>query len=136
MIITISGSPIELVKEMSLKHGFDDYIGSSYVLNDKNIFTGEILPMWDSVNKNNAIENFVKKYDIDLSKSYAYGDTSGDYSMLKSIEYPTAINPTKELLAKIVEDNNLNEKINIVVERKDVVYTLDSKCINFYNKNL
>ena len=25
--------------------------------------------------KNTAIDNFIEKYDIDLSKSYAYGDT-------------------------------------------------------------
>ena len=57
-------------------------------------------------------------------QSYAYGDTSGDYNMLKLISNPTAINPTKELLLKILEDDELKEKINIILERKDVVYKL------------
>jgi HAD superfamily hydrolase (TIGR01490 family) len=124
IIITISGSPIELVREMSIKYGFDDYIGTKYILNENDIYTGDIIPMWDSASKQTAIEGFVSKYNIDLDQSYAYGDTSGDYTMLKSISNPTAINPTKELLLMILEDNELKDKINIMLERKDVVYKL------------
>ena len=36
-IITISGSPYELVREMSKKHGFDDYIGSKYITNNNEL---------------------------------------------------------------------------------------------------
>jgi HAD superfamily hydrolase (TIGR01490 family) len=122
--ITISGSPIELVRDVSLKYGFDDYIGTKYVLSENDIYTGDIIPMWDSVSKQSAIENFVCKYNIDLDQSYAYGDTSGDFTMLNLVKNPTAINPTKELLLKILEDSKLKEKINIIVERKDVVYKL------------
>ncbi|MCB2311777.1 HAD-IB family hydrolase [Clostridium tagluense] len=124
LIITISGSPIELVREMSIKYGFDDYIGTKYLLNENDVYTGKIIPMWDSASKQTAIETFVGKYDIDLQQSYAYGDTSGDYTMLKSISNPTAINPTKELLLMILNDDELKEKINIMIERKDVVYKL------------
>ncbi|GCD11147.1 HAD-IB family hydrolase [Clostridium tagluense] len=124
LIITISGSPIELVREMSIKYGFDDYIGTKYILNENDVYTGKIIPMWDSASKQTAIETFVSKYDIDLQQSYAYGDTSGDYTMLKSISNPTAINPTKELLLMILNDDELKEKINIMIERKDVVYKL------------
>ncbi|MCB2290067.1 HAD-IB family hydrolase [Clostridium sp. CS001] len=124
IIITVSGSPIELVREMSIKYGFDDYIGTKYIFNENNIYTGDVIPMWDSVSKQTAIETFVCKYNIDLDKSYAYGDTSGDYTMLSLISNPTVINPTKELLLKILSDDNLKEKINIIIERKDVVYNL------------
>ena len=115
IIITISGSPIELVREMSIKYGFDDYIGTKYILSENDVYTGDIIPMWDSVSKKTAIDNFVSKYDIDLNQSYAYGDTSGDYTMLTSISQPTVINPTKELLLKILEDHELREKINIII---------------------
>ncbi|MCJ7687725.1 MAG: HAD hydrolase family protein, partial [Clostridiaceae bacterium] len=77
-----------------------------------------------SVSKQSAIENFVCKYNIDLDQSYAYGDTSGDFTMLNLVKNPTAINPTKELLLKILDVEELKEKINIIVERKDVVYKL------------
>jgi HAD superfamily hydrolase (TIGR01490 family) len=124
IIITISGSPIELVREMSIKYGFDDYVGTKYTLNEHNVYTGDIIPMWDSISKQTAIEYFVDKYNIDLNQSYAYGDTSGDFNMLKLISNPTAVNPTKELLLKILEDDELKEKISIMLERKDVVYSL------------
>ena len=65
-----------------------------------------------------------EKYNIDLSASYAYGDTAGDYTMFKLVGTPYAINPTKELLHKITNDKEINDKINIIVERKDVTYKL------------
>jgi len=71
-------------------------------------------------------KNIIKeKYDIDLSKSYAYGDTSGDLTMFKSVGNPYAINPTKELISKIIENEEVKNKINVIVERKDVIYKLD-----------
>jgi HAD superfamily hydrolase (TIGR01490 family) len=124
LTITISGSPIELVRDVSLKYGFDDYVGTKYVLSENDVYTGDIIPMWDSVSKQSAIEDFVCKYNIDLDQSYAYGDTSGDFTMLNLVKNPTAINPTKELLLKILDVQELKEKINIIVERKDVVYKL------------
>jgi len=131
VIITISGSPQELVKEMATKYNFHDYIGSNYILNDQGIYTGDIKPMWDSINKQNAIDFFVQKYDIDLSQSYAYGDTTGDYTMFKSVGHPVAINPTKELLNKIIENDGIRNKLQVIVERKDVVYKLKPQCIDF-----
>lgn len=124
-VIAISGSPIELVKEMSQKYGMDDYRGTIYIKNEQGNYTGECIPMWDAVSKRKALNELVEKYNIDLEASYAYGDTSGDYTMLKMVGHPFAINPTRELLAKIKEDKELREKITIIVERKDVTYRLD-----------
>lgn len=129
-IIIISGSPIELVKEMAEKHCVDDYRGSVYVINDEGRYTGEIIPMWDSNNKEKAIKEMAEKYDIDLSLSYAYGDTNGDFSMLKMVGNPVGVNPTKELLKKVLNDP-IKEVVKIIVERKDVVYTLDVNSISF-----
>lgn len=124
-IIVISGSPSELVGEMAKKYGFTDYVGAEYIVDENKLYTGEVMPMWDSVSKEKAINNFVDKYDIDLNKSYAYGDTSGDYTMFKRVGNPYCINPTRELLQKVINDEELGDKINIVVERKDVIYKLD-----------
>lgn len=130
VVITISGSPIELVREMSVKYGFDDYIGTEYLTDENQLYTGELIPMWDSTSKKNALLKFAKKYNIDLTQSYAYGDTSGDYSMFNSVRYPTATNPTKELLAQILKNDKLKSKINIVVERKDVIYRISPDSIH------
>jgi len=132
MVITISGSPEELVKAMSKKHGFDDYRGSIYKKNMENIYTGEVIPMWDSKSKRASILELKELYDIDLSKSYAYGDTAGDFSMFQLVQFPVCVNPTRELIKAILFDNVIREKVKIVVERKDMVYKLfpeDIHCI-------
>ncbi len=124
-VIAISGSPSELVKEMSKKYGMDDYRGTIYELDEKGYYNGSIVPMWDAVSKRKAILEMAQKYDIDLSKSYAYGDTAGDLTMLSMVGHPYAINPTRELITKINQDEAIRNKINIIVERKDVIYQLD-----------
>lgn len=132
-VITISGSPVELVKEMAKKYGFIDYIGSEYITDENNLYTGEVKPMWDSINKQKAIDFFVNKYDIDLAKSYAYGDTSGDYTMLKSVAHPIAMNPTRELLNNVINNPETINKVSIVVERKDMIYQLKPECFTCIN---
>lgn len=129
-IIIVSGSPVELVSEMSVKYGFDDYRGAIYLRDDNDVYTGEVIPMWDSQSKKNAINELVIKHHIDLSKSYAYGDTSGDFDMLKMVAYPVCVNPTNEILKKVLSDSEMKKRIQIIVERKDVVYNLKPDCIN------
>lgn len=124
-VIIISGSPDFLVEKMAKKYGVEDYCGSIYHTNENGIFTGEVTPMWDSESKMKSIFEYKEKYNIDLEKSYAYGDTTGDLAMFNLIGNPVAINPAKRLIDRIKEDNELKEKIEIVVERKDVIYKLD-----------
>ena len=123
-VIAVSGSPIELVKEMSEKYGMDDYRGTIYEVDDKGHYTGVIIPMWDSRSKQQALHELAEKHDIDFASSYAYGDTTGDLTMMRLVGYPVAVNPTRELLTRILEDEALKQKIQIIVERKDVTYRL------------
>ena len=62
--------------------------------------------------------------NIDLNKSYAYGDTNGDINMLRRVGNPIAINPTKELLSHIASDPVISKTSQIIVERKDIIYSL------------
>lgn len=123
-VISISGSPTEFISEFAKKYGFYDFAASEYKLNSDNYYTGEVIPMWDSDSKKNAIEGFVKKYNIDLQKSYAYGDTSGDFNMLRMVRFPTTINPTRELIEQVKEEPDFADRLQIVVERKDMIYKL------------
>lgn len=86
--------------------------------------------MWDSVNKERAVMDFVHKYDIDLKQSYAYGDTAGDLSMFRMVGHPTAVNPTRELLTKISQELETCNKTKVAVERKDMIYQFD---MSFFN---
>lgn len=126
-IFFISGSPDFLVSKMAEKYGATEYRGTLYKVNAKNEFTGEIDKMWDSESKQKTLNDLIEQYNVDLKKSYAYGDTTGDFSMLKMVGNPVAMNPNKPLLSAIKEDEYLSEKAKIIVERKDVIYTLDSK---------
>lgn len=125
-IFFISGSPDFLVSKMANKYSITEYRGSAYKVDANNNFTGEIMRMWDSDNKQRTIDELVKKYDVDLSLSYSYGDTNGDLSMLRMVGNPIAINPNKNLLISIKEDKELVNKTIIVVERKDIIYKLDA----------
>lgn len=127
LVVFISGSPDFLVSRMAKKFGADRYYGSIYGVDKNNEkLSGEITrPMWDSKHKKEAIANLVKEFDIDMSKSFAYGDTNGDFSMLSLVGNPTAINPSKELLEKLKSDEKLNKICKVIVERKDVIYNLN-----------
>ena len=109
---------------------FENIIHSLADNNSK--YNGEIVPMWDGESKQKAIEELKNIYDIDLDKSYAYGDTSGDYTMFKAVGNPFAMNPTKELITKILSDEKIMDKIRVIVERKDVTYNLDKHSLNIY----
>ncbi len=115
---------------MAKKYNATDYAGSEYIFEDGK-FNGTVIPMWDSKSKNIAIDTFVEKYDIDLSHSYAYGDTNGDISMLKRVGHPVAINPTNELVNHIIKDDTLRERAQVIVERKDIIYSLDCNVKRF-----
>lgn len=129
-VITISGSPYELVRAISVKYDFDEYIGSIYETDDDDRYTGNVKPMWDSKHKQVALTQLVEKYDIDLMASYAYGDTAGDFQMLTMVGNPYAINPTKELVEKIKKSPPVRKKAKIVVERKDMIYHLTPDCVD------
>jgi HAD superfamily hydrolase (TIGR01490 family) len=132
IVIAISGSPLELVSEMSEKYGMDDFRGTIYKIGNNGIYNGEIIPMWDSDSKKKAVLEMAEKYNLDLSQSYAYGDTNGDFSMLNLVGYPFAVNPTRELLYKIHGDLKLREKVCVIVERKDVTYRLNVNILDIF----
>lgn len=127
VVIAISGSPAELVKEMSKMYGMDDYKGTVYEIDANQAYSGKIIPMWDSESKRKAVIEMAEKHQLDLLTSYAYGDTAGDLLMLKLVGNPYAMNPTRELLTHIKNDDYLKEIVKIIVERKDVTYQL---CVN------
>ncbi len=125
-VFFISGSPDFLVSKMAEKYGIKEYRGTVYKVDDENKFTGEIIKMWDSESKLRVLNELIEKHNVDLENSYAYGDTTGDLSMLKMVGNPVAINPNMPLFLAIREDEYLREKANIMVERKNVIYKLKS----------
>ncbi|MGI5859369.1 MAG: HAD family hydrolase [Tepidanaerobacteraceae bacterium] len=124
MIFFISGAPDFLVEKMADKYQVTAYKATEYIVDENNNFTGEVVRMWDSENKQKAISQLVNRFAVDLDASYSYGDTTGDLSMLKIVGHPVAVNPIKKLLVAIKQDEELYDKTTIVVERKDLIYKL------------
>lgn len=125
-IFFISGSPDFLVERMAAHYQVTEWRGSRYHLDEDGCFTGEITRMWDAVNKAKTLRELVDKYEIDLSKSFAYGDTNGDLSMLTMVGKPYAVNPNGKLLDSIRRDPDLLKRTKVVVERKDMIYLMDA----------
>lgn len=124
LVFFVSGSPDFLVSKMAERYGITEYKASEYEVDMDNNFTGKLKGMWESKNKHIAIKELIEKYDLDLANSYSYGDTAGDYSMLKMVGKPIVINPNRELFLMIRNDPELSDKIRIIVERKDMIYKL------------
>ncbi len=124
-VFFISGSPDFLVSKMAEKYGVTEYKGTIYKVDEENKFTGEIVRMWDSESKQRVLNELILKYNVDLENSYAYGDTTGDLSMLRMVGNPVAINPNKPLFLAIRGDKELSKEIDIIVERKNVIYKLN-----------
>lgn len=126
LVFFISGSPDFLVTEMAKKYEVTEFCATKYLYDENKKFIGKVIPMWDSKSKFKACMELIEKYNIDIEKSYSYGDTTGDLSMLKLFGNSYAINPSKKLFEKIKEDKDLKQKVNIIVERKDIIYKLKS----------
>ena len=125
-IFFVSGSPDFLVERMAAHYQVTEWRGSTYLLDEKGCFTGEITRMWDAVNKAKTLKSLVEKYEIDLEESYAYGDTNGDLSMLTMVGHPYAVNPNGKLLESIRRDPELLKRAKVIVERKDIIYLMDA----------
>lgn len=125
LIFFISGSPEFLVDNFAKIYGADLSIATKYEFDDEDKFTGTVRPMRDGRNKLQAVIKLAETYKLDLSKSYAYGDTNGDITMFQMVGFPHAINPSFELIDKLIEDEELRNKTVIDIERKDVNYSFN-----------
>lgn len=117
-LLAISGSHQELVGHIAKEYGFDDWVGTEYKRKGGR-FTGEKFVA--SHNKKTILESLIKKHGLSLEGSVAVGDSRSDIPMLEMVELPIAFNPDKTLL-KQAKANGWK----ILIERKNVIYELDS----------
>ena len=120
IMMVISGSPVEIVKEYAEIFEFDAFYGSVYEIDKHKIFTGKTV-FEPTSNKGAVVKQFVAENDIALVDSFGMGDTRSDASFLELVDEPIAFNPDSELKA-IAEKN----KWKIIVEKKDVIYEINN----------
>lgn len=119
LLFAISGSPSYLVNKLADYYEFDDSTATDYeVINGK--LTGNMTLRFED--KPKCLRELVKKHGATFHDSIGVGDSEGDIAMLNTVHSATAFNPSQLLFDAAVEQG-----WQIVVERKNVIYKLDSK---------
>ena len=97
LIVLISGSLDFIVKPLQNYLNADEAITAELEQSD-GFFTGKLTcPPVGDIEKARIVKEFAGKHGIDLSRSYAYGDSIADLPMLNSVGNPAAVCPDKAL---------------------------------------
>jgi len=125
MTIGISGSPIEVVGFVGKVFNFDLAYGSEFEIKNE-VYTGKMKRKFITKEmKDVALKKIIRQNKIDLNKSFGFGDTEQDMSILSKVKYPIALNPNKNLL-KIVKGKgwmifNSNDNVAEVLKNSSLV---------------
>ena len=118
--IAISQSPKTILDEFCGQYGFDKVYGRMYEIGPQDRFTGVCIDEHLIQNKANILKRVFEKHpELDQDRSIAVGDTEGDMPLLEMVTRPICFNPNQNLYQHAKRMN-----WEVVVERKDVVYTL------------
>lgn len=118
-LVAISQSPKTILDDFCEEYGFDKVYGRMYELGPQDRFTGKVIDEHLITNKANIVHRVCSNHDVDSSMSLAVGDTDGDIPLLEAVAEPICFNPNKTLY-----DHARRRQWQVVVERKDVIYTL------------
>lgn len=94
-VALVSGTPEFLIKPLA------DFLGITHVLaakleTDENGYTCRVqYPYPYGEGKRRLLLTFAETHDIDLTQSYAYGDSPGDIQALESVGHPLVVNPIR-----------------------------------------
>lgn len=119
VLVAVSGSPKPVVDEFVRQFGFHHVRATEYEIVD-GAYTGKILslPVHD---KAAAIREVLEQINAAPEDVIAIGDTTSDYSMLASVRYPVAFNPSRKLKQRIRDEGVgiWTRRPGIVTQRKD-----------------
>jgi phosphoserine phosphatase len=120
-LIAISGSPQEIIDLFLKPLGFDRAWGTILAQDDRGRYTGEVLedPFG---NKRRVLEEFLEDTGMGLEGSVGMGDTLSDVGFLELVRTPISFNPNRALF-----DVARQRGWPVVVERKDVIYNLQTR---------
>jgi HAD superfamily hydrolase (TIGR01490 family) len=118
LLFAISSSQAEIVAKLARYYGFDDYIGARFEKKNGH-FTGKVDSPFGK--KAELLQQLITKHQASQKGSIAVGDSSSDSAMLEIVEQPIAFNPDRKLLEAARQHG-----WKIVVERKNVIYKLES----------
>ncbi len=95
VVAVVSGSPECLVKPLAEKLDVPLFFGAK-LETDSGVYTGRVFaPLPYGEGKVRYIERLAAQYKLDLSRSYAYGDSPGDFEALQVVGHPFVVNPIR-----------------------------------------
>lgn len=118
-IVAISQSPKTILDEFCASYGFDKVYGRIYEIGPRDCFTGKVVDESIIEDKALIVDRLLAHGGFTLDGSVGVGDTEGDIKLLSKVETPICFNPNM----KLYEHAKMN-RWPIIVERKDVVYTI------------
>ncbi len=118
-LVAISQSPKTVLDEFCATLGFDKVYGRIYEIGPRDLFTGVVTDEAFIKNKAQVVERVFAKENLTREGSIGVGDTEGDIPLLESVEMPICFNPNLSLYTHAQK-----KSWPVVVERKDVVYTI------------
>jgi HAD superfamily hydrolase (TIGR01490 family) len=98
-VFLVSSSPREFITVLGSVLGVDGVAGTDAELRDGR-YTGRILRLCHGAGKADAIADLAAAHGVDLSISYAYGDSfASDLPMLEAVGHPVCVNGDRLLTA-------------------------------------
>ena len=95
IIAVVSGSPEFLVKPLAAKLNIPIVYGAR-LETEEGTYTGRVFsPLPYGKGKGRYVERLASQYNLDLSRSYAYGDSPGDVHALQLVGHPFVVNPIR-----------------------------------------
>ncbi len=111
--VVLSVAPVEILNELAHKLDIKLVCGTR-VCSEGGVYNGRLCSSVGSTEgKAEELLNIAEENKIDLTESYAFGDTSHDVSMLSLVGHPVAVNP-KEGLDTIAEERGWVVKSNTI----------------------
>lgn len=95
VVALVSGSPEFLVKPLADKLGVSLVYGAR-LESHQGRYTGRVFsPLPYGEGKQRHVERLASRFNLDLQRSYAYGDSPGDFHTLQVVGHPLVVNPIR-----------------------------------------
>ncbi|GJL59012.1 MAG: haloacid dehalogenase [Nitrospirales bacterium] len=95
VVAFVSGSPEFLVKPLAEALGVSLVFGARPE-SQEGLFTGKVFaPLPYGEGKGRYVERLAARFNLDLTRSYAYGDSPGDFHALQLVGHPFVVNPIR-----------------------------------------
>lgn len=94
-LVLITGAPDFLIAPLASFLGVADILAAR-PQRSAGLYTGHLLPPLPyGEGKRHLLESFAGEHNVDLTQSYAYGDSPGDIEALRLVGYPLVVNPIR-----------------------------------------